>query len=361
MPAEKSAHSWARVSLGIVTILAILWVCYSARDMIILVIVAVLTAYALGPVVDLLEEVRLPFTRIRVGRGVASGAVVIGVLILFGVLLSKVVPAIVVQVNNVLGDLPSYIARLQELTARAQVRVGENAILSSWLSSVEKELGRVSLESGRYIGKGLFTAVNLVIKLVGLVLVPIATFYSLKDGKKFKEGFLRIVPNAWRERTEEILCDVDRALSSYVRGLAVVCLIMATSVTVALAAIGVNYPLVLGVFAGACELVPFVGFIMASIAIVLVGVVETPWLALKGFLVYLGVNQVLSYAVTPRVMGARMKLHPLTVMVSVMVGAKLAGLVGLVFALPAVAVGKVLLMHLIVGGKGTNEKATHGN
>jgi predicted PurR-regulated permease PerM len=126
---------------------------------------------------------------------------------------------------------------------------------------------------------------------------------------------------------------------------------------VALAAIGVNYPLVLGIFAGACEVIPFVGFVMASIAIVLVGFFENPWMALKGFLIYLAVNQLLSYAVSPRVMGRRMKLHPLTVMVSVLVGARLAGLVGVVFALPAVSAGKVLFMHLIFGGRLNNEKA----
>lgn len=355
MTGEKSAHGWLRVLLVIVVILGVLWAFYAAQDIVILVVFAILIAYALSPLVDLVERARLPFTRIRIGRGVAAGTVVVGVLIIAGIVLSKVVPAIVVQVNNVVRDMPFYIARLQELMVQAKARLGENALLSSWLSSFEKELGRISLQSGRYIGRGLFTAVNIAVKLIGFVLVPIATYYVLKDGKKFKEGLVSIVPGAWKKRTEEILRDVDRALSSYVRGLGIVCLVMATSVTIALAAIGVNYPLVLGLFAGACEVVPFVGFVMASIAIVLVGFFENPWMALKGFLIYLAVNQLLSYVVTPRVMGARMKLHPLTVMISVMIGVKLAGLIGVIFALPAVAVGKVLLMHIIVGGKVADE------
>lgn len=358
LTAEKSTQGWLRVSMGILAILAVLWACYVAQDIIILVIVAILIAYALSPVVDIVERMRLPHTHLRIGRGVAAGVVVIGVLVVFGVLLSKVVPAVVAQVNNVLRDAPLYVTKLQELTLRVQTRLGENAILSSWFSSFEKDLGRVSLESGRYIGKGLFTAVSVVVKLVSFVVLPIAIFYLLKDGNKFKEGFLKIMPDSWKNRTEEILRDVDTALSSYVRGLAVVCLIMATFVTIVLAVVGVNYPLVLGLFAGACEVIPFVGFIMASIAIVLVGFVENPWMALKGFLAYLAVNQVLSNVVSPRVMGARMKLHPLTAMVSVMVGAKLAGVTGVIFALPAVAVGKVLLMHLIAGGGGTHESVT---
>lgn len=358
MTTEKSAQSWLRISLGILALLAVLWAFYMAQDIIVLVLVAVLIAYALSPVVDLIEHLRIPFTRIRLGRGVGAAIVVIGLLVIFGVVLSKVVPAIVVQVNTVIREAPSYVANLQAFVSRVQTRMGENAFLSSWLSSVEKDLSRVSVESGKFIGRGLFTAASLVVRILSLIVLPIATFYLLKDGNRLREGFLNLVPSSGRARAEEILRDIDTALSSYVRGLALVCLIMATFVTSVLAVVGVNYPLVLGLFAGACEVIPFVGFVMASIAIVLVGFFEDPWMALKGFAAYAVVNQILSNLITPRVMGARMKLHPLTAMVSVMVGAKLAGVAGVVFALPAVAVGKVLLIHLIAGGKVTNETAT---
>ncbi|UCF79726.1 MAG: AI-2E family transporter [Candidatus Eiseniibacteriota bacterium] len=344
---DKKSHGWLRIVLGILAVLALLWAFYAAREIVMLLLFAILMAYALSPVVDFLERLKLPFTPIRVGRRVASGAVVAGVVAFFVLLLSKVLPAIGSQINNVLSDLPSYMERLKEGVAALESKYGENAIISSWLSSLQTELGKISLESGRYIGKGLFTAVNMVIRLVGLVLIPIATFYVLDDGKKFREGLMRVIPEARRERAEEVLTDVDRALSSYVRGLGIVCLFMAAAATLAFALVGLNYPLVLGLFAGACEVVPFLGFTLASIAIVLVGVFQSPWMAVKGFLVYLALNQFLSFVVGPRVMGTRMKLHPLTVLVAVMVGAKVAGLVGVVLALPATSVGKVLIMHLI--------------
>ncbi len=346
---DGKGHDWLRIFLGILAILAVLWASYAAREIIILLLFAIITAYALSPVVDFLERLRIPFTGIRIGRGPSSGVVVVGLLALFALLLSKVVPAIGTQINNGLEDLPSYMDRLKEWAADVESRYGENAFLSSWLSSLQAELGKISLESGRYIGQGVLATVNIVIRLVGLILIPVGTFYVLNDGRKFKDGFMRIVPERKRERTEEILRDVDRALSSYVRGLAIVCSFMAATSTLAFALVGLNYPLLLGLFAGACEVVPFVGFTLTSIAIVLVGVFESPWMAVKGFLVYLALNQFLSYVVGPRVMGTRMKLHPLTVLIAVMVGAKVAGLVGVVLALPAVSVGKVLAMHLILG------------
>jgi len=352
---REKGQSWLRISVGVLALLAFLWACYKAQDIILLVLVAVLVAYALSPLVGIIENVRVPFTRFKLGRGVAAGAVVVGLLFLFGILLSKVVPAIAVQVNNVVRDAPYYVTSLQGLIAKVQARFGENSFLSSWLSSIGKDLNEISAGSGKYIGRGLFTAASLVVKILSLIVLPIATFYLLKDGKRLRQGLLQLFPDSARGRAEDIFLDIDKALSSYVRGLAAVCLIMATMVTIALAAVGVNYPLVLGLFAGACEVIPFVGFVMASIAIVLVGFFEDPWMGLKGFIAYASVNQVLSNLITPRVMGARMKLHPLTAMISVMVGAKLAGVAGVVFALPAVSVGKVLLLHLVVGGKAINE------
>ncbi|MFH0778046.1 MAG: AI-2E family transporter, partial [Candidatus Eisenbacteria bacterium] len=141
----------------------------------------------------------------------------------------------------------------------------------------------------------------------------------------------------------------DNALSSYVRGLAVVCFVMAGLATSGFVLLGLPHPLVLGLVAGACEAVPFVGFIVTSVVVATVGLSQSPWLSLEGFLVYAGLNQFLSYVVTPRVMAARMRLHPLTIILSVMVGAKLAGFVGVVLALPAVSVGRILFLRLVLG------------
>jgi predicted PurR-regulated permease PerM len=134
-----------------------------------------------------------------------------------------------------------------------------------------------------------------------------------------------------------------------VRGLAAVCLFMAVSTTVAFSVIGINYPLILGAVVGLCEIVPFAGFIIAALLVGLVGLFEAPWMAVKGLAAYFALNQFSSYVVTPRVMAARMKLHPLTIIVAVMVGAELAGVTGVILALPGVAAAKVLLMHLVVG------------
>jgi len=346
---EERIRLWLRAFLGALAILAVLWAFYSAREIVVLLLYAVFLAYALHPVVDAIERVRVPFTRVCLGRSLSSALVVAGLVVLFFVGLYKAVPAAVTQINRVLQDLPAYVSRLQQWATQLEVRYGETVPVSFWLSSLQTEAGRISMQSGKYIGKGLFAAVNMAVRIIGFVVVPVATFYVLKDGKHLKRGLMAIVPVSSRGKAEVVLRDIDGALSSYVRGLAAVCAFMAVASTLGFTLIGLNYPLILGALAGVCEIIPFAGFIVAALAVGLVGLFEAPWMAVKGLVVYLALNQFLSYVVSPRLMAARMKLHPLTVMVAVLVGAKLAGVTGVILALPGVAVGKVLLMHLVVG------------
>lgn len=361
MNGEEKIKLWLRAFIGALAILAVLWAFYLARDIVVLLIYAVFLAYALHPVVDAVERVRVPFTRVRIGRSFTSGAVVVGLVVLFFFGLYKAVPAAVAQINRVLQDLPAHVSRLQQWVARMEAQYGESLPVTTRLSSLQAEAGRISLESGRYIGKGLFAAANMVVRIVGFVVVPVATFYVLKDGKNLKKGLMGVMPVSARDRAEEVLGDIDAALSSYVRGLAAVCAFMAVTSTVGFTLIGLNYPLIVGVVVGLCEIVPYAGFIIAALLVGLVGLFESPWMAVKGLLVYVALNQFLSYVVTPRVMARRMKLHPLTVMVAVMVGAELAGVTGVILALPGVAVGKALLMNLVVGRPASGPSKRGGN
>jgi predicted PurR-regulated permease PerM len=346
---EERIRLWLRAFIGALAILAVLWAFYMARQIVVQVVYAVFLAYALHPVVDAVERVRVPFTRVRVGRSVASGVLVAGLVVLFVFALYRAVPAAAAQINKVLQDLPSYVSRAQQWAARMQAQYGESLPVTAWLNSVQAEAARISLQSGKYIGVGLFAAVNVVVRIIGFIVVPVATFYVLKDGKNLKKGLMGLIPHYARDKAEDVFRDVDAALSSYVRGLAAVCAFMAIASTVGFSLIGLNYPLILGAVVGICEIIPFAGFVIAALLVGLVGLFEAPWMAVKGLLVYVALNQLSSYVVTPRVMAARMKLHPLTVMVAVLVGAELAGVTGVILALPGVAVGKVLLMHLVVG------------
>ncbi|MFH0777462.1 MAG: AI-2E family transporter, partial [Candidatus Eisenbacteria bacterium] len=202
MTTDARAGKWMRISLGSGFGVLVLWALYEARDVMVILIFSMLIAHALSPTVDLLEKLRCPFTRLHLGRRLASSVVVLVALFVVGVLLYRVVPAAVSQIGSALVDFPSYLERLRSLVADLEVQYGQTEFVSNWLSSLEGRLGEISLESGRFIGKGVYTAVNFVIRLISLILVPVATFYLLYDSKRLRDGLLDLVPDAHRARAE---------------------------------------------------------------------------------------------------------------------------------------------------------------
>jgi predicted PurR-regulated permease PerM len=135
-------------------------------------------------------------------------------------------------------------------------------------------------------------------------------------------------------------------LRSYVRGQAIVCLVMAVLVGAALALLHHPAALLLGLLAGAAELIPYIGFMVAAIAIGLAGLSVSPFQALLGLAVYAGLNWVIGTVVTPRLMGRHLTMHPFVVTVSVLAGAKLLGPAGALLALPGAAVLQAVIGEL---------------
>ena len=149
---------------------------------------------------------------------------------------------------------------------------------------------------------------------------------------------LRFVPEGSRGEITLLGTAVDRALRSYVRGQAIVCLVTGVAVSVALALIHHPVALLLGLLAGAAELIPYVGFMIAATSIGLAGSTVSPLQAVFGLAVYVGLNWLIGTFITPRVMGRYLKMHPFVVTVSVLAGAQLLGAAGALLALPGAAV-----------------------
>src|SRR5262249_23751980 len=148
---------------------------------------------------------------------------------------------------------------------------------------------------------------------------------------------------------------VDRALKSYVRGQALVCLTMGGITGIVLSALGFSSGLLLGVVVGAAEVIPYVGFTIAALSIGLAGAGPGLKHALIRIAAYSIVNALVGMLVTPRVMGRHLKMHPFVVTVSVLAGAELLGPPGVILALPGAAVTQALIQ--IYTGRGRLREA----
>jgi predicted PurR-regulated permease PerM len=159
-----------------------------------------------------------------------------------------------------------------------------------------------------------------------------------------KVSALRFVPEGAHAEIGRLGGAVDRALRSYVRGQAIVCLVMGIAVGVGLALLGYPVALLLGLLVGLAEVVPYLGFLVAAVAIALAGLSVSPLHALAGVAGYVVINWVIGTFVTPRVMGRYLKMHPFVVTVSVLAGTQIFGPAGALLALPGAA-----MLQAVVG------------
>jgi predicted PurR-regulated permease PerM len=314
------------------------------RDLVLLVGYSVLLAYALLPVVAAIER---PFGRRgpHLPRGAAAAVVMLGLVAVVGWLLALAVPRVAAQAAHFAAGAPDALARLVQ-EARAY---GAAHGLSVWLDPVvEGVRGNASglFEDlggtlAGWAGRGLSGLGQLLV----LALLPLLAFYLLAESRAVQLSALRFVPGGAHAETVRLGGAVDRALRSYVRGQAVVCLVMGTAVGAALALLGSPVALLLGLLVGFAELVPYLGFMVAAIAIALAGLSVSPLQALAGVAVYIVINWAIGTFVTPRVMGRYLKMHPFVVTVSVLAGTQIFGPAGALLALPGAAV-----LQALVGG-----------
>ena len=173
--------------------------------------------------------------------------------------------------------------------------------------------------------------------LVGLSVLPLLAYYLLAEREAVRDSVMRFLPRSSHDGFHTAGVTVDRALRSYIRGQFIVCLVVGTATGLGLFVAGVPLSLLLGVVVGVAEVVPFVGFLVAAVLIALVGAATSPLHAGLGVAIYAIVNNVVGIAVTPRVMGRQLKMHPFVVTVSILAGIQLLGPGGVILALPTAA------------------------
>ena len=329
---------------GGIVLLVFLWVMWQTRAVLMLVAFSVILAFALDPLVGLVERIPLP-RRERLPRQGAAAIVVLTLVLLLAWLLSLAIPRLLDELTRFVSVLPASLGRiLSEARAWALERgflwvdpVIENARANA-ANSIQHLGGLIAGWVGRLFGG--------IVQILGLFVMPLLVFYLLAERGAVLQSLMDFVPAEHGPRVESIRRAVNNALHSYVRGQGIVCIIMGFATGGILAMLGFPVALLLGVVVGIAEIVPYLGFTIAAVAIAIAGYGVSPGVALLGVGIYIVLNQLNSLLVTPRVMSRYLKLHPFVVTASILIGAELLGPVGALLALPGAAVIQAVIAEL---------------
>jgi len=179
------------------------------------------------------------------------------------------------------------------------------------------------------------------------------TFYILLDGEKYIILLLMLIPLKYRKEVTVVARDINRTLGAYIRGLVVLIFLMGFDAWIFLAILKVDYALLLAVATGFLEIIPLIGPIVATVLVVLVALYQPTVaygltnvsLAAILIIIYFVLRQIEDYLIIPNVVGRFIHVHPIIVIFSIMIGAKVAGVLGVFLALPAAAVLKILFYY----------------
>jgi predicted PurR-regulated permease PerM len=328
---------YARVTLTVVGVLALVAAAWAVRNILVLVLIAAVLALGLDPAVRRLE-------RLRISRGWATLIIfmaAVGFIVLFGFL---VIPPLIREVKQLASDIPGYINRLK--TSNGFVRhLQEKYDLSGRLQSLTDRLPTLASSS---IGTILGITKSVASIIFNLLTIGILTIYFLLALPKTERLTESLLSGPNRQRNIRIFEESVQRIGGYVSGNIAVSIIAGVFAYVALRIIGVPFAIALAMWVAVADLIPTVGATLGALVAVIVAAFSSVGDAVATVIYFIVYQQVENYIIVPRVMRHAVDLSPAMVIVSVLIGGSLAGFAGALLALPVAAAAKVALREVFV-------------
>ncbi len=314
-----------------------LWLVWRLAEVMLLLALSLVLTSALNPVVDRL-------CARGASRGVAVAACILTLFAMLALFVAVVAPLVIQQAHQIAEAIPTLSTRMTWLESawdRWHARYPLFPEFTSAFAWVTKALGG-SLEfalsfTGRFL-----------IFLLGAFTVLFLTFFFLRDGTTLLADLLRGIPAGRRKGTTEVVARIGHRVGHYVLGQITVMGIIGVFAAIGLKLAGIPYAATLGLLVAVLDIVPYFGPFAAAAPGIAIGFSLSWWQGLAATFVYFIVQQVEGFFLTPTVAGRAVGLHPVWIMLSLLAGASLLGLPGMVLAVPAAVTVQILLEELLV-------------
>lgn len=312
--------------------------------------ISAVLAYFGDPLVDRLQKVSI--RRWKVGRTLAVTIVFILMLSLLIIILLIIIPLLVDQIRLLVHLFPQWIewfsgTALPWLAGKAgfELKDFDPAQYSEMLKDYWKEISSAAFKVIDIISRGGMAVAML---LTNLILIPVVTFYLLRDWDLMIRGIHDLLPRNMEGEISRMAIEVDKVLGAFFRGQLMVMLTLGLMYTLGLSLVGIELAVLIGMGAGLLSIVPYLGSIVGVVVAVGAAVFQfQDWFHPFMVLVVFGVGQSAEgMYLTPKLVGDQIGLHPVTVMFAVLAGGQLFGFLGILLALPVAAALNVLVRHM---------------
>ncbi len=325
--------------LKIVGIFLALMFAYFIRDIILIVFVAIIFAALIEPLINLLEEKKIP-------RGLGIIFIYLALLLFLVLIVRLLIPPIVEQVTLLTHNFPTLWERVSENFSNFRQYSQEQGLVDNIQQGLE------GLQSGlQKAATGVYSFIISIFRnLVNLIVVLVITFYLVVQKDAVNKLFKAIAPAQYHSYLINLFSLIQKKIGDWARGQLILGLIIGGLSFIGLIFLLPKYALVLALVAGVTELVPYLGPILGAIPAIFLGFtfpVFSFWRGIAVLILYIIIQQVENNIIVPQVMKKQVGLNPVVIIIVMLIGARLIGIIGMILAIPVATAVSVIVKDFI--------------
>jgi len=304
--------------------------------------VAFILAYFFDPIYEFLLKKKVPK--------------ILSILIIFSIIISLliiiifvVIPSLINQLTILYNEVPNLFGEYQALILSLKPQLSnfinpENVeiLIKENFSELQRNILGFSQNIIIYLS-GTVSSITF-----GIVIIPLILFYLLRDIMIFKENLYNFVSKKNKEEFKNIIEKIDSIISGFIRGRLVICTIVGVIIGVGLYFLNLKFAFIIGIISGVLNFIPYLGPIVGLFLALIFALGQPWWILLLIIILFVFANQVEAMYLNPTILGKELGLHPLTVIFSMLVCGQILGILGVLIAVPLVAILKVLFVKYLI-------------
>lgn len=308
---------------------------YLIRSILAILLISILLTTAISPFVDLIHKKK------KLPRWLGILIIYLGIISIFFLIIGLLFPALIKEFQNFIDKIPYfYEVIINKFNAISDPNI-QNTIKTTIVNFVNSIANKI--ETGNTIFQSFS---SIVTGFSFFIMILIVTFYMSMEEDGTARLIKSIVPKQYHTFSLSLLNKIQKTVGSWLKGQLSLCLIIAALSYIALIILGVNYSLLLAIFAGAMEIVPYIGPVLGAVPAVIIGLTQSPIKGLFVLIIFVLIQQLENNFIVPKVMKKSVGLNPLIVIIVIMIGVKIAGMAGALLAIPFTAIIQVIAREM---------------
>lgn len=303
--------------------------------------------YMLNPILKLLLRVRIKGHKIN--KGVASLLLVALLILVIVWGLMMLIPPVVKEITTLVTHLPQTVSGIQNLLNNTiQHSVFKNVDFNSFYHHLNHQLATYAQAILKNLSSRVGDIVGTVTNITVITItVPVMLFYMLKDGSKLVPSIQRWLSPHHAKEVNQLLTKMNNTLSAYISGQVIECLFVGVCTSIGYLIIRQPLALVLGIVAGLCNIIPYIGPYIGIAPALFVALTMAPRKLIPVVIVVLIVQQIDGNIIYPNIIGKSLKIHPLTIILLLLAAGHIAGIAGMILCIPFYAVVKTICEYFL--------------